>query len=188
MKDRASVVHKFILLRNGIKQQLNIEIKRVHGDSASEHAALVKYCLDQGINCHTIEPTIAVMTDNQLPGFLWDRIVVAVTYIYNRLSHDSIGKTPHETLPSNLTPVTLQTEGYRVIPILLGYHNDAVACVEVARSGRLGRKVYAPTERAMNLQHDASVLLGHLEANKGIKIPKSVIDHIRTVQDFLVDL
>jgi hypothetical protein len=117
LKERSEVLEKFIILRNYLKTQFSIEIKRLHGDNAPEHQPLASYCTSQGIvwdpspryrsvlnpiaeikNRNIIEPTISVMTENQLPRYLWDHIVQAVVFIYNRLLHDSIGKTPYEAL------------------------------------------------------------------------------------------
>ncbi|KAI2837039.1 hypothetical protein CBS147343_10000 [Aspergillus niger] len=117
LKERSEVRDKFITLQNYLKRQLNINVKRVHGDNAPEHQPLASYCQEQGIvwdpapryrsnlnpiaeikNRHLVEPCISVMADNQLPRFLWDHIILAVNYIQNRLVHSAIGKTPYEAL------------------------------------------------------------------------------------------
>jgi hypothetical protein len=44
MKDRTEVLEKFIILWNYLKTQLNIEVKRLHGDNVLEHQLLASYC------------------------------------------------------------------------------------------------------------------------------------------------
>ncbi|OJJ68067.1 hypothetical protein ASPBRDRAFT_68298 [Aspergillus brasiliensis CBS 101740] len=50
------------------------------------------------------------------------------------------------------------------------------------------KKSEHPQERAMDLQHDANALLRHLDVSKGSRVPKPIVDHIKNMQDFLVDL
>jgi hypothetical protein len=117
IKDCTEVLEKFIILRNYLKTQFGIKVKHLHGDNAPEHQPLASYCETQGViwdplpryrlvlnpiaeikNRHIVEPTISVMTENQLAKYLWDHIVLGIVYVYNHLLHDSIGMTPYKAL------------------------------------------------------------------------------------------
>ncbi|PWY96006.1 hypothetical protein BO94DRAFT_620341 [Aspergillus sclerotioniger CBS 115572] len=50
------------------------------------------------------------------------------------------------------------------------------------------RKSEHPHERVFDLRHGANTLLRHLEVSKGSRVPNPIIDHVKNVQDFLIDL
>lgn len=117
IRERSEVLDKFKILDQYLKVQHNITIKSVHADNAGEHKSLIGYLQATGRiwddmpphkpmlngipevkNRHLLEPTIATMSDANLPQNLWEHIVLAVAFIQNRLVHDSIGITPYESL------------------------------------------------------------------------------------------
>lgn len=117
LSTRDEITAKFIITRNYLKTQFNYDVKRIRGDNAGEHKLLDDYVSSQGIewdpvpsytpqlngiseikNRHLVEPLIAIMTENQLPKFLWGLLLAGVNHIANRAFHSKIGMTPYEAL------------------------------------------------------------------------------------------
>lgn len=117
LKTKDELLEKFKLLQSYLLQQLDVKIKAVHGDNAGEHQPLADHLAAEGItwdptpsyapylnpvaeikNRHLIEPLVTILTENQLPKFLWGHLLLAVAFIFNRLHHDKIHTSPYEAL------------------------------------------------------------------------------------------
>lgn len=117
LKNKSELLDKFIILDNYLITQLNITIKKVHGNNASKHEVLIGYLISKGHvwdptplytpylnpvaeiqNQHLIEPAITVLTENQLPKYLWGHTILDIIFIYNHLVHQKLGTSPHQAL------------------------------------------------------------------------------------------
>ncbi|KAJ5124616.1 Reverse transcriptase RNA-dependent DNA polymerase [Penicillium bovifimosum] len=117
LKSRAEVTEKFISLESYLRTQFNYVVKRVHGDDAPEHKPLDRYLKSRGVvwdptppytqqlngvseikNRHLVEPLVAIMSEYQLPKYLWGYLLGGVTYTMNRLYASRIGMSPYEAL------------------------------------------------------------------------------------------
>lgn len=97
LRQRSEVLDQSILLEKFLKIQLDLQIKRVHGDNAPEHQPLASYLETKGIiwdpvppytkqlngvaeikNRYLIEPLIAIMVEHQLPKYLWGDLLLGV--------------------------------------------------------------------------------------------------------------
>ena len=95
------------------------------GDNATEHIPLADYLVSKGVvwhptppytqqlngvaeikNRYLIEPLIAVMTEHQLPKYLWGELLLGVNYTINRLWHSTIERTPYEALHGTLPDIS----------------------------------------------------------------------------------
>ncbi|KAJ5497613.1 Reverse transcriptase RNA-dependent DNA polymerase [Penicillium fimorum] len=117
LKHRSEVLDKFIQVEQWLKTQLNLTVKRVSGDNAKEHEPLREYLISKGAvwdpvppytprlngipeikNKHLLEPLVAIMSDNELPKYLWGPLIQGINYTQNRLWHSKIECTPFEKL------------------------------------------------------------------------------------------
>ncbi|KAJ9481428.1 hypothetical protein VN97_g12047 [Penicillium thymicola] len=117
LKHRSEVLDKFIQVEQWLKTQLDLTVKRVAGDNAKEHEPLRDYLISKGAvwdpvppytprlngipeikNKHLLEPLVAIMSEHELPKYLWGPIIQGVNYTQNRLYHSKIECTPFEKL------------------------------------------------------------------------------------------
>ncbi|KGO39027.1 Integrase, catalytic core [Penicillium expansum] len=117
IKHRSEVLEKFIQVEQWLKTQLNLTVKRVSGDNAREHEPLREYVITKGAvwdlvppytprlngipeikNKHLLEPVVAIMSEHELPKYLWGPILQGVNYTQNRLYHSKVECTPFEKL------------------------------------------------------------------------------------------
>ncbi|QQK46171.1 Retrovirus-related Pol polyprotein from transposon TNT 1-94 [Penicillium digitatum] len=111
------VTEVYIQLETYLKTQFGYTVKRVHGDDATEHKPLATYLASKGTvwdptppytkqlngvaeikNRHLVEPLVAVMTEYQLPKYLWGLLLGGINYTMNRLYASKIGMSPYEAL------------------------------------------------------------------------------------------
>ncbi|KAG0156252.1 hypothetical protein PDIDSM_3429 [Penicillium digitatum] len=117
LKTRSQVTEVYIQLETYLKTQFGYTVKRVHGDDATEHKPLAIYLASKGTvwdptppytkqlngvaeikNRHLVEPLVAVMTEYQLPKYLWGLLLGGINYTMNRLYASKIGMSPYEAL------------------------------------------------------------------------------------------
>ncbi|KAJ6102323.1 Reverse transcriptase RNA-dependent DNA polymerase [Penicillium sp. IBT 16267x] len=114
---RDEVFSCFLKVEAFLKTQLNLTVKRVCGDNAGEHVAIAQHLESRGAiwdpspphtpqlngiaeikNRYLVEPLVAIMTEYQLPKFLWGEVIQGVNFTANRLWHSKIDQSPYEAL------------------------------------------------------------------------------------------
>lgn len=117
LQSRSQVTETYIQLENHLKTQFGFTIKKVHSDDATEHKPLATYLASKGTvwdptppytkqlnsvaeikNRHLVEPLVAVMTEYQLPKYLWGYLLGGINYTMNRLYASKIEMLPYEAL------------------------------------------------------------------------------------------
>ncbi|KAJ5987219.1 hypothetical protein N7451_011584 [Penicillium sp. IBT 35674x] len=125
IKSRSEVLDCFIKVEQYLKTQFNYVVKQVVADNATEHIPLADYLVSKGViwhptppytkqlngvaeikNRYLIEPLVAVMTEHQLPKYLWGELLLGVNYTMNRLWHSTIERTPYEALHGTLPDIS----------------------------------------------------------------------------------
>ncbi|KAJ6088415.1 Copia-like polyprotein/retrotransposon [Penicillium sp. IBT 16267x] len=82
------------------RDELNLTVKRVCGDNAGEYVAIAQHLESRAEikNRYLVEPLVAIMTEYQLPKFLWGEVIQGVNFTANRLWHSKIDQSPYEAL------------------------------------------------------------------------------------------